>query len=158
MLFVLFQVGSERCAVDAQRVVEIVPLVHLKRMPQAARGVAGMFLYRGRPVPALDLCQLNLGRPSIDHFSTRIIIVNHSNPDGEDQLLGLIAERVTEILRRDDQGLESAASATKGDSLTGPVLTDGEAVIQLLIPERLVQSSMQSQLFAEPTEAKHATD
>jgi chemotaxis-related protein WspB len=82
MLFVLFHLGQERYALDAQRVVEVVPLLALKKLAQAPRGVAGMFIYRGRPVPALDLCELTLGRPAVEHLSTRIIIVNHSSPSG----------------------------------------------------------------------------
>jgi chemotaxis-related protein WspB len=61
MLFLLFQLGSERYALDASRVVEVVPLLCLQRLPQAPPGVAGVFNYRGQPVPAVDLSQLTMG-------------------------------------------------------------------------------------------------
>ena len=54
MLFLLFQLGKERYALEATRVVEVVPLLALKQLPQAPKGVAGIFNYRGRPVPAGD--------------------------------------------------------------------------------------------------------
>jgi len=50
MLFLLFQLGQDRYALEASRVIEVLPLVSLKRIPQAPRGVAGLFNYRGRPV------------------------------------------------------------------------------------------------------------
>src|SRR5688500_5828472 len=99
MLLVLFHLGKDRYALEAQGVVEIVPLLALKKFPQAPRGVAGLFIYHGRPVPALDLCELTLGRPAAEHFSTRIIIVNHSPNAGAEQLVGLIVERATETIR-----------------------------------------------------------
>lgn len=158
MLFVLFHLGSERYALDAQRVVEVVPLLALKKFSQAPRGVAGMFIYRGRPVPALDLCELTLGRPAVEHLSTRIIIVNHSSPGGEEQLLGLIAERATEILRREERDFVDAGVRVAAAPFLGPMLTDAHGVIQLISPEKLVQESLRAQLFAPPTEADHAHD
>jgi len=157
MLFVLFHLGQERFALDAQRVAEIVPLLALKKLAQAPRGVAGMFMYRGRPVPALDLCELTLSRPAVEHLSTRIIIVNHSSPDGEEQLLGLIAERATETLRRDEKDFVDAGRRGIPSPFFGPMLTDAHGVIQLISPEKLVQESLRAQLFATPTEVGHAT-
>ena len=43
MLFLLFQLGKERYALPASRVVEVVPLLELKQLPQAPKGVAGIF-------------------------------------------------------------------------------------------------------------------
>src|SRR6266446_2034582 len=100
MLFVLFKLGNDRYALDAGRVVEIVPLVSLKQVPKAPKGLAGIFNYRGRPVPAVDLCDLALDRPASQRLSTRIIIVNCQTPDGASHLLGLIAEQATQTLRK----------------------------------------------------------
>src|SRR5215471_14522815 len=77
MLFLLFQLGNDRYALEARRVVEAVPLLELTRLPQAPKGVAGIFNYRGHPVPAIDLCELTLGVAASERFSTRIIIVHH---------------------------------------------------------------------------------
>jgi chemotaxis-related protein WspB len=157
MLFVLFHLGKDRYALEARRVVEIVPLLALKKFPQAPRGVAGMFIYRGHPVPALDLCQLALGRPAAEHFSTRIIIVNHSPQPGAEHLIGLIAERATETMRRAENDFVNTAVRVASDQFPGPMLTDEHGVIQLLSPEKLLHESVRTLLFAPPTEADHAT-
>ena len=47
------------------------PLLELKKIPESPRGVAGIFNYRGRPVPAIDLNQLAMGQPAVDLLSTR---------------------------------------------------------------------------------------
>ena len=119
MLFLLFQLGKDRYALEASRVVEVVPLLELKQLPQAPRGVAGIFNYRGRPVPAVDLCALTLGQPASERFSTRIIIVNYPDDSGTNHLLGLIAEHATEMLRKDvkdfvDSGVRLGAGALPG--------------------------------------------
>ena len=85
MLFLLFQLGNDRYALEANRVVEIVPLLSLKAIPQAPKGVAGLLVYRGRAIPALDLCDLTFGRPARERMSTRIIIVNYSEATGHNQ-------------------------------------------------------------------------
>jgi len=85
MLFLLFQLGNDRYALEANRIVEIVPLLCLKTIPQAPKGVAGLLVYRGRAIPALDLCDLTFGRPARERMSTRIIIVNYSEAPGHHQ-------------------------------------------------------------------------
>ena len=64
MLFLLFQMGKDRYALDASRVVEVMPVSALKQIPQAPKGVAGLFNYRGRPVPAWICATLTLGQPA----------------------------------------------------------------------------------------------
>ena len=63
MLFVLCQIGVNRYALPASQVVEVLPLVRLMPLPQLAQGVAGVFNYRGQPVPVFDLSQFILGQP-----------------------------------------------------------------------------------------------
>ena len=64
MLFLVFQLGPDRYALDAKRVAEVLPLVDIKSIPHAPNGIAGVFNYRGTPVPVIDLAQLTLGQPA----------------------------------------------------------------------------------------------
>lgn len=99
MLFLHFRIGSDNFALAAERVVEVIRLPDLKRVRQAPDAVAGSFGYRGRFVPAVDLCALEIGRPAQRRLSTRIIVIGH--PANENVLIGLIAESATETLRLD---------------------------------------------------------
>ena len=63
MLFLVFQIGKDRYAIEASQVVEVLPLVNVKHVPQAVVGVAGIFDYHGAPVPLIDLAELALGMP-----------------------------------------------------------------------------------------------
>lgn len=156
MLFVLFQLGKNRYALEASRVVEVVPLLALKPFPQAPRGVAGIFVYRGQPVPALDLCELTLGRPALEHLSTRILIVQHSKTAGENQLIGLIAERATGTLRRDEKEFVDAGVKLASAPFLGPVLMDEQGIIQLLDAQKLLDASGPQLRLTHSVEANDA--
>src|SRR3954453_22115791 len=100
MLFLLFQLGKDRYALDAREVAEILPLVDVKLLPQARPAIAGICNYRGAPVPVIDLNHLMSNRPAAQRFSTRIILVNYRS-DGGTRLLGLIAEQVKATVKRE---------------------------------------------------------
>ncbi len=156
MLFVLFQLGKDRYALEASRVVEVVPLLALKRFPSSPRGVAGVFVYRGQPVPALDLCELTVGRPAREHRSTRILIVQHRNAAGESQLIGLIAESATGTLRRDEKDFVDAGVKLASAPFLGPVLMDEQGVIQLLDAQKLLDAGGHQLRLTHSVEASHA--
>jgi chemotaxis-related protein WspB len=157
MLFVLFQLGKNRYALEAGCVVEVLPLLELKHVPQPPRGVAGIFVYRGQPVPALDLCELTLGRPALEHLSTRIIIIRHRKSTGESQLIGLIAERATGTLRRDEKAFVDAGGVKLASApFVGPILMDDQGVIQLLDAQKLLDEGEQKLRLTHSVGASHA--
>src|SRR5258706_4227457 len=108
MLFVLFQLGAERYALDAGQVAEVLPLIHVKQIPLAPAGVAGAINYRGAPVPVIDLGGKALGRPAQRRLSTRLILVHYPDHGGSTPLLGLIAEKTTANTPRDAAEVVSA--------------------------------------------------
>jgi chemotaxis-related protein WspB len=161
MLFVLFQLGSDRYALEASQVVEVIPLVALNKLPQPPKGVAGLFVYRGQPVPAVDLSELLFGRPARDRLSTRIIVVNYFSAAGatEAQLLGLIAERATAMMKRDAKDFRDVGVNLTATPYLGPVLTDDQGVIQLVQPGKLsgLAANIRESLTAPASEAGHVT-
>src|SRR3982074_2397318 len=99
MLFLLFELGRDRYALDVLQIAEVLPLVDITRLLQAPPAVAGIFNYRGAPVPGIDVSHLTLGRPAERRLSTRIVLVHYHDADGQTRLLGLIAERATQTVR-----------------------------------------------------------
>ena len=150
MLFLLFQLGKERYALQASRVVEVVPLLELKQLPQAPKGVAGIFNYHGRPVPAVDLCALTLGQPASERFSTRIIIVNYPDDRGISHLLGLIAEHATEMLRKEPNEFMDSGVKLSDAPYLGPILMDSQNPVQWIYEQRLLPERVRDLLFSEP--------
>jgi len=119
MLFLLFQLGRDRYALEASRVAEVLPLVELKHIPQAPPGVAGVFNFRGEAVPVIDLTQLTIGRPAQTQLSTRIVLLNYPLADGSNRLLGLIVERATETIKRQRSDFTDPGVTTRGRTLSG---------------------------------------
>ena len=99
MLLLLFEIGNGRYALDITRIIEIVPLVKLKKIPKTPDYISGLMNYRGEGIPVIDLCQL-VDRVSFENaLSTRIIVINYSIENEVDKPLGLIANNVTETVR-----------------------------------------------------------
>lgn len=147
LVFLTFRMGGERYAVDAQRVREVLPLVALKKLPQAPRGVAGLFDYRGAPVPVIDLSELTVGTPAPQRLGTRLVLVDYPGAGGERHLLGLIVERATETLRRDRGDFVDGGVSSTGAPYLGPVCTDAQGMIQWITVERLLPPEVRDSLF-----------
>ena len=149
MLFLVFQLGKDRYAVEANRVVEVLPLLELKRLPQAPRGIAGIFNLRGRPVPALDLSELTFGQPARQRLTTRIILIQHADAEGQPRLLGLIAEYVTQTIRKDPSDFASPGVTLNSAPYLGPILMDSPLPIQWLHAEHLVSEPIRQLLGSD---------
>ncbi len=152
MMFLLFHLGQDRYVIEASRVIEVLPLVELKRIPQAPRGVAGLFNYRGQPVPAVDLSELTMNRAASECLSTRLIVVAYPDENGRQHPLGLIAERATEIIRRESAQFVEPGLNLGGAPYLGPVLMDGQGVIQWVHEGRLLPDRVRDLLFSENLE------
>lgn len=158
MLFLLFHLGKHRYALEAKRVVEVLPLLKISPLPCVPRGVAGVFNYRGRPIPAVDLCELTRGQPAEGRMSTRIIVVQYPDAKGQNRLLGLVAERATETLRREPGEFHEAEMAFPDAPYLGPVLLEASGPVQWLQERRLLPESVRDLLFAATTEANDGRD
>ena len=103
-----------------------------------------------RPVEKdLDLCALALGRPCRRILSTRILLVDYPALDGRACALGMIAENVTETRTFDPGALEPPPLSVPDAPYLGPMLKDGEGVIQVVELSRLLPASLQETLFSE---------
>lgn len=152
MLFIIFQLGDDRYAFDAGQIEEILPLVGIKPVPRSPHGVAGVFNYRGAPVPVIDLSELTLGRPAQRRLSTRIIVVHYANDNGDKRLLGLIAEKAMETIRRDTNEFVSTGVGSDRTVYLGPVAADAHGLLQWIDVKKLLPKSVRDVLFQEAVE------
>lgn len=154
MLFLLIQLGNDRYALNSSQIVEVLPLLQIKVLPQSPAGVAGVMDYRGTPVPVLDLSELIMeGRPSRRQLSTRIIVVETRGGQNETRLLGLIAEHATEIMRWDSADFVSTGVTNRDTPYLGPIVVDSRGIVQWIEPTTLLPVSIYELLFKESAEA-----
>ena len=57
MQLLTFTVAGQTYAIESRRVVEVLPLVPARPIPHTPAYIRGIFTYRGRLVPLLDLGQ-----------------------------------------------------------------------------------------------------
>ncbi|MDB6023800.1 MAG: cheW-like domain protein [Verrucomicrobiales bacterium] len=153
MLYLLFELGENRFAIEATRVVEVLPLLEISKVPHAPKGVAGFFNCRGTLVPVLDLAQLITPHASEKRLSTRIILVSFVDQTGASRFAGLIAEQATRTVQKDRSQFVQSGIATKGMSFVGPVAIDEKGFIHLIDPEKLLVEHAQELLAFLPKEA-----
>lgn len=152
MLHLVLQLGPDRYALPARDIIEVLPLVALKSLPGAPRGVAGLLDYRGTAMPVVDLSALALDRPAAPRVSTRLLIVRYTPPHGSERLLGLLAERTTEMMKRDPADFRPTGVGG-GARYLGPVVHDQRGIIQRIEIPELLTAELRVTLFPETFEA-----
>jgi chemotaxis-related protein WspB len=149
MLFILFEIGRDRYALSARSIIEVLPLMNLKRVPCAPIGVAGVFNYRGAPVPVVDLNEMMLGEPAARRLSTRIILVIYPLDALHPRALGLIAEHATNMIQRSVQDFIETGVESDSARYLGRVTNDTGGLIQWIEVERLLTPEVRDVLFRE---------
>ncbi|MGP6458607.1 chemotaxis protein CheW [Pseudomonas parakoreensis] len=153
-LFLLFRIGSERYALRATEVAEVLPRLPLKPIAQAPKWVAGVFAYRGAVVPAIDLSALTFGHPAEARTSTRLVLV-HYRPDERQpsRWLGLILEQATDTLRCNPEDFQPYGLDNRQAPYLGPVREDAQGLVQWVRVNDLLDDAVRSLLFPAPHEA-----
>lgn len=154
---VTFQVGSEEYGLDINSITEVVrpqKITPLPRMPEFVEGVINL---RGIIIPAVDL-RKRFGLATIhdDLRKMRMIITKGAVPDStgtRQELLGLVVDRVEEVLHVPKKDIERAPEAATGeqvDFITGMGKV-GDRLIILLDIARILSQQERSAL----AEAEH---
>jgi len=150
MLALTFEVDSQKYGLDVTQILEVLPVVPLRRLPHAPDYVSGVFVYRGNTVPVIDLSRLIGKRAAQALLSTRIVLVRHPGPSGKGRALGLLAERATNLEETGAQ-VKSPGFATPEAPFLGGLSSSGsgEGMIQFVNVEQLLPADLRERLFVE---------
>lgn len=147
-LYMRFYVDNNRFVFPAQDIIAIVPLVSLHEVPQAPEYVAGILSYHGESVPVIDIRALMTGVRSDNRLSTRIAIVRFTVSKGKRRLIGLLAERLTEVMRIDESMFKPSGVTNAKARYLGDVVTDNRGILQRLNVAELIPKASQKMLFS----------
>lgn len=150
MLFITFKAGIIRYALEAHKVIEIVPLVILRACVGVPAYIAGLFNFRGAGVPVVDLLRLTGGAPCAAHLSTRIILTPYAAQDGRRRAVGLMAESVTETIEKEPSDFAESGLTTPGTPYLGKLAMGESEFIQQVVVEQLLPKELEGMLFAAP--------
>jgi len=139
MLRLVFNAGTEKYAVECFYVLEVIPFVTLISPSKDSDGIQGLLNYRGKLIPILDFCRLLTGKPASKLMSTRIVILEDVNQNG--QTIGIIAEKVTGLI--ETQGEHDSLAATLCQSpYVEQIITESENFINCLNVSALYRYSL----------------
>jgi purine-binding chemotaxis protein CheW len=137
-------IQDEDYAIDVHSVQEILPMMWIHRVPEAPEYLEGMLNRRGTLIPVIDLAKrIGLQR---DNYPprTRIVLVNLNTVSLNQLPVGLIIDQVHDIhCFEESDHKEGVLNQQKTPFLQG-VLVNGESMIQILIPEKMLTPEEQA--------------
>lgn len=95
--FLTFNLGEEVFGLEIKYVTEIIGLQPATKIPEVAEYIKGIINLRGKIIPVIDM-RLKFGKEPIEYNDRTCIIV----VDTQELVVGLIVDRVSEVLAIDD--------------------------------------------------------
>ena len=133
--YVSFELAGEVYALNAARVYEVLRYTEITHVPGAASFILGIINLRGNGVTVIDARSV-FGLPSASHSQqSRIIVV-----EIEDFVLGILVDRVAEVIDLSQTAIETAPATGQDDSsrFIQGVYNEGEQMIILVDFSRLM--------------------
>lgn len=149
-MYVAVTASGRRYAFPAAAVVEVVPLVRFTPLPGAPPYVRGLFTYRGRVLPAVDLSVLTGGPGAPSLLSTRILVVEADDEDGGRRPVGVIAEGVTDTVAGSEGTLAQTGLSLPGAPWIEGVLATPHGLVACVRPSALVPREVTRMIREEP--------
>jgi chemotaxis-related protein WspB len=162
MQILTFTVAGQPCAIESRSVIEVLPLVPARPIPLMPDYVRGIFTYRGRLVPLIDLGRrFAVGHEAAgagrERLSTRVIVVEFVPPGAspaEPVRLGLIAENVVSICSADNADSSIPALELGHAPFLGRLLRLGGQTVQMIAVDRLLPRDLLTGLFPAAARAE----
>jgi purine-binding chemotaxis protein CheW len=109
--FLSFFLSGEEYGIEILKVQEIMGLLPITRVPQAKRYLKGVINLRGKVIPVIDL-RMKFGMPLVEGTNETCIVVVHVHTVE----VGVIVDKVSEVIYLSDQNIEPAPSFGSGCS------------------------------------------
>ncbi|MCP4110176.1 MAG: purine-binding chemotaxis protein CheW [Desulfobacteraceae bacterium] len=137
--YLIFHIENEYYAIAVESVVEIIPMLEIRRIPDGPAFLEGIINLRGDLIPVMDMTKrLGLERRSYKQ-GTRIIVIHMKQ-----RLLGLVIDHADDI--REAEHEESVLNKPENPFISGILLQD-DKMIQVLVPDQILSSAEAQQLL-----------
>lgn len=133
--YLSFKLGDEIYALEITKVREVLDFTRVTKVPQTPPFMKGVINLRGGVVPVVDL-RLKFGMSAIEQTVDTCIIIVEITVDGEQTLLGALADQVQEVMELDPSQIEpppKLGTRLDTDFITGMGKQDDRFIIILNI-------------------------
>lgn len=104
--YLTFALGDEEYGLPVLKVREIIKMMDVTSVPQMPAHVRGVINLRGKVIPVIDL-RLKFGLDGLDATDHTCIIVVQVELNGRRVMLGIIVDRVSEVLNVSTEEIEA---------------------------------------------------
>lgn len=105
--FLTFKLDQEIFAFDISKVREILDFAAVTKVPRMPEFLRGVINLRGSVVPVVDL-RLKFGMPKTEKTVSTCVIITEVSVDGENAILGTLADSVQEVVELETGQIEPA--------------------------------------------------
>jgi purine-binding chemotaxis protein CheW len=138
--YMTFQLAGEDYGLEILKVREIIGLLDITRIPRAPDFIRGVINLRGRVIPVVDL-RVKFGMDVTEATEQTVVIVLQVAVDGRALTMGVLVDRVLEVLSIDGAAIEPppdlGRASVEGDFILGVGKTAHRVVFLLDIAKVL---------------------
>ena len=122
-------------------------MVNLDQVPMVEQSIKGILNYRGKPTPVIDLCQFLKKQACNNSLGSRIIIIDCLQKDNSRRILGLAAERVTEVIKCTEDHIFPSGLNSESTPFLGELYKHNNEIIQMIDVRNILPTSIAQQVF-----------
>ena len=133
--FLTFRLGDELFAANVGKVIEILEVPKVTKVPRSPEFMRGVVNLRGSVLSVID-SRTKFGLPAVADTINTCIIVMVVNVEGQDITLGVIVDAVQEVMEIDNtqmQEMPTIGSKYKTEFIEGMVRHDDQFIMILNI-------------------------
>jgi purine-binding chemotaxis protein CheW len=147
--YLTFRLGDEYFAANVGKVLEILEIPQITKVPRSPEFMRGVVNLRGSVLPVIDT-RIKFGLPQIEDTVNTCILVINVSIDGQNVTIGATADsvqEVTEIEAGEMQTPPSIGAKYKAEFIHGMVKINEQFIMILNLDE--VFSSNEGEIFQE---------
>lgn len=154
--YMTFKSGKEYFGIAIKYVNEIIGIQKIAAIPEAEEYIKGLINLRGKIIPVIDV-RLRFKQEPIEYTDRTCIIII----DVQSTVIGLIVEKIDEVVTIDDSDIEPPPKLVHGNALNKYVWGIGklgDSVKLLLDPDKLIKDDDLEFMEEAAEEAQAAED
>ncbi len=129
--YLTFELGDEVFACHVNKLLHILEIPDITEVPGAPHYMKGIINLRGKVLPVIDT-KVKMGMPPVEFTKDTCIVVMDINLDDDSLLVGVLVDRVLEVLEFNDEDIlppPNLGSKYHSEFITGIVNRDGKFIL-----------------------------